>query len=480
MDQPNIVLIVLDAVRPDHLSCYGHTRETTPTIDRLADEGVRYENAFSNSIWTAAAHPPIFTGQLLSESGVYGDQLALPDDTTLLAERLSDAGYRTFGTSAGAHIRRGRGYHRGFDVFRETHRIQPNVETVRKMVKEPPYRKQVAQSLTRGPDDKTLYKFESLDRFMRDGTDPVFAFFNCKTAHYPYNPPRPYKSMFCPDLERPKYEFVERMYGALGRQTQSVPGIDIDKARGNTLELMPDSVDVPDELWDIMRSWYDGAIRYLDHCIGTFVETLRDQGELDDTYIIVTADHGEMFGEKGITGHVYSLYDSLLRIPLVIRPPGGESGLEITDRVSLVDLFNTILDMADQPTVDRPHSASLLPLADGMDHEYTYAEMGHMELEWLEEKYPEFEPPAGQAGPLQSVRDDEFKLIWDRDDHVELYRYREDPDEHDEVSAAYPDITAELQSVIEENLAELRTGRRRDETEDEELLETLEHLGYRG
>ena len=479
MDQPNIVLIVLDAVRSDHLSCYGHDRETTPSIDGLAAEGARYLNAFSNSNWTGAAHPPIFTGLLPSESGIYGDDLSFPADTELLTERLHDAGYRTFGTSAGAHIRRGRGYDRGFDSFRETHRIQPNVETLRKLVDEPPYRKQVGYSLTRGPDDKTLYKFDSLDRFMQEDDGPVFAFFNCKTAHYPYNPPRPYKSMYCPELKRPRYEFLERLYGAVGRETQDVPGVDTEQARGNALELLPVLDEVSEDVWETMRAWYDGALRYLDYRIGEFVETLRERGELEETYIIVTADHGEQFGEKGLTGHQFSLYEPLLRIPLVIRPPGGASGMEVEDRVSLVDLFNTILDMAGEPTVERRHSASLLPLGSGPGHEYTYAEIGNKRLEWLEEQFPGFECPPEHVGPLQSVRDDEFKLVWDGEDHVELYRWREDPDELTEVSAEYPEKRDELLAALEDNTGELRADTGGEDVEDEDLLETLEHLGYR-
>jgi arylsulfatase A-like enzyme len=96
MSSKNIVLIVLDAVRADHLSCYDYQRTTTPNIDRLASEGVRYEHAFSNSNYTGAAHPPIFTGEVPSNSGLYGGKLSFDNNKTLLTELLKQSGYRTF------------------------------------------------------------------------------------------------------------------------------------------------------------------------------------------------------------------------------------------------------------------------------------------------------------------------------------------------------------------------------------------------
>lgn len=304
-----------------------------------------------------------------------------------------------------------------------------------------------------------------------------FAFFNCKTAHFPYNPPRPYKESFCPDFERPQYEFLEQVYDGLDQQTQELPGVDIEKCRMNPIEFMTDEIDLTDEEWDIVESWYDGAIRYLDYRIGEFVDTLRERNALEDAYLVVTADHGEMFGEKGLTSHEFSLYDSLLRVPLVIRPPGGADGTVIEDRVSLVDLFNTVLDMAEVGPIERAHSESLL--AQDYGHEYTFAEIGDKELSWLEEKYASFESPPELAGPLQSIRDDTFKLITDREDHLEMYRWSEDPQEREDVSEEYPEARERLRDALLRETSEMQTGKRKRADHDEELKETLEHLGYR-
>lgn len=479
MSDPNVILLILDAVRPDHLSCYGHHRRTSPNVDSLAEEGVLYENAFSNSNYTAEAHPPIFTGHLPSRCGAYGDDRSLPEETALLGERLQEVGYRTFGTSAGAHIRRGRGYDRGFDVFHETHRIRPNLETLRKVLAERAFGKQAAFSLTRGPDDKTLYKFETLREFIEADDDPFFAFLNCKTAHYPYNPPRPYKSEYCPDLERPRCEFLERLYGAVGRQPQSHPDVDLENCRRNPPEFMTDARSLSDRELEVIQSWYDGCIRYLDERIGQLVETLRKNGTLEETYLIITADHGEMFGEKGLMAHRFSLYDALLRVPLVVRPPSGSDGRRIDGSVSLVDLFRTILDIAGAPRPDRPRSASLLPFDGKAGHQYVFAEVGRRDYENLARKYPGYEPPTAQVGPLQSVRDDIFKLIVSLDGHTELYRWREDPDELEDLSESHPEKVADLQSVLERETGSMTAEPARNESVSDSVKNTLQHLGYR-
>lgn len=479
MPKKNIALIVLDAVRADHVSCYGYQRTTTPNIDRLASEGVRYEHAFSNSNWTGTAHPPIFTGKLPSNSGIYTGELSFSDDTTSLAELLKKSGYRTFATSSGAYIRKDHGYDRGFDVFQQTHRFRPTLDTISKLVKENPYRKQMLFSLIRGSDDKTLYKFESLKDFIDSDNGPFFAFFNCKTAHSPYNPPRSYKSMYCPDLKRPKFEFLERLYDMTGKKTQELPGVDIDKCRAEPGSFMTDKYSLTQEEWKIIKSWYDGAIRYLDYRIGRFVEALRNRGELENTYLIITADHGEMFGEHGLTQHKYSLYDTLLQVPLIIRPPNPTDGRVLSDRVSLIDLFSTILDMADSKIPDRPHSRSLLPLRDNEFDGYTFAEIGNQGTEAMQRRHPNWTPPKYQAGPLQSIRDDKFKLITSPDGYVELYKWSDDPKEEIELSNEFPDVSQKMLNKLRSETTEMRMGSERENIEDESLKKTLEYLGYR-
>lgn len=488
MENPNIVFLVLDDVRSDHVGCYGYDRPTTPNIDVLAREGVRYANAFSPSIWTPTVHGAVFTGQYPSHTGIYGNTLAIPDEFPTLPERLQAARYRTFAASAGAHIRRDRGYDRGVDEYVETRRIAPELGVLRKMLTDRSYAKQVGYSLTAGPDDKTLYKFDRLRRFARESVadgEPFFGFVNLKTAHSPFNPPRPYKGMFCGDFDRPRWEIVERMLAKLGRRPQSIEGWDDDKllsvGRSGGDEVLAGEVELTEQEWDIIEAFYDGAVRYLDDRIGAFVDALREAGAYEETLLVVTSDHGDNFGDHGYTGHAFCLYDSLLDVPLVVSPPGGEpSGLVVDNQVTLIDLHPTFLEAAGvEPPAYEPAS-SLLPFEDRQFHEFTFAEYAGFSgpKSRLERKFPEFET-THLARTLQSVRSTNYKLIVDSDGSEELYEWQEDSGEMNDLSTERPEVCAELRNVIDEELGELRLDGSIDEPEDPDLREQLENLGYR-
>jgi len=157
MNRPNVVLVVLDAVRADRTSVYGSGRPTTPNMEAIAENGVIYEHAFANSNWTGTSHGALFTGRLPSDSGVHGATQDLPDDVRTLPERLSAAGYRTFAMSAGAHIRAERGYDRGIDTFKETYQIAPNRRFLRSLLTDSALRRQALYSATAGPDGDGVY-----------------------------------------------------------------------------------------------------------------------------------------------------------------------------------------------------------------------------------------------------------------------------------------------------------------------------------
>jgi len=486
MDRPNIVFVVLDAVRADHVGSYGYERDTTPNLDAIAAEGIRYANAFSPSVWTPTVHGAIFTGRYPSHNGVHGTTLGIPDDYETLPEALRSAGYRTFAASAGAHIRRDRGYDRGIDEYVETRRISPDLGFIRKVLSDRSFAKQVGFSLRSGPDDKTRYKLDRLQRFVRESVadeEPFFGFVNAKTAHSPFNPPRPYKGTFLDDFERPRWEVLERLLGALGRRTQSVAGQDDEKlariAHSGGDEVLAGDLELTAEEWDVIEAWYDGAIRYLDERIGALVESLREVGVYDDTLLVVTSDHGDNFGDHGLTGHAFCLYDSLLHVPLVVSPPEGGDGTVVDDQVSLVDLHPTFLAAAEVEPPDYDLTTSLLP-PEGPFHDYTFAEYAGYEgpKTRLERKYPGLET-GHLARTLQAVRSDERKLIVDSAGEAELYAWREDRAERDDLSSDEPDAVAELRTVLDGTLGELRVDEPMEEPDDPDLRQQLEDLGYR-
>jgi arylsulfatase A-like enzyme len=489
--RPNVLFLVLDAVRIDHASAYGYDRETTPTVARLAEEGVRYDHAFAPSIWTPTVHGAIFTGKYPSHTGIYGNSLGIPGDLETLPEALQDAGYRTFAASAGAHIRASRGYARGVDDYVETRRIAPDADFARKVLTDPSFARQVGFTLTRGPDDKTRYKYHRLERFMADAIDdgdPFFGFINAKTAHQPFNPPRPYKKLFCEGFERPRWEFVARALAALGRQPQEVRRFDTEKLRQVSHSggdgVLAGEVEMTDEEWAVVEAWYDGAIRYLDDLIGGVVDFLEERGVYDDTLLVVTSDHGDNFGDHGLTSHIFSLYDTLLHVPLVIKPhrtgPGpAPTGLTVDNQVSLIDLHPTFLEAAGAPAPDYGLTESLLAFEDRTYHDYTFAEYAGFDgpIERLNRKYPDFDA-ARFARTFQSVRDDEHKLIVDSAGGKELYAWRADPGERDDLVDSEPATAERLEAAMDEYLGNLDSPGEFTAPDDPELADRLRDLGY--
>lgn len=491
MSRANVLFLVLDAVRVDHCSTYGYERETTPTMSALATDGVRYDHAFAPSIWTPTVHGAVFTGKYPSHTGVYGNSLAIPDRFETLTETLKREGYRTFAASAGAHIRASRGYARGVDDYVETRRISPDLDFVRKVAADRSFAKQVAFTLTRGPDDKTRYKYDRLKRFVDDATadgEPFFGFVNAKTAHHPFNPPRPYKGQFLEGFDRPRWELLERALSKLGRRPQQVAGHDTAKLRAVSHSggdgVLAGEVDLTDEEWDVVEAWYDGAIRYLDDLVGELVAFLKNRGVYDETMVVLASDHGDNFGDHGLTRHIFCLYDSLIHVPLVVKPAvSGDAptpaGRTVDNQVSLVDLHPTFLEAAGATPPDYDLATSLLGFEDRQYHDYTFAEYAGFDgtVQRLDRKYPDLNTTR-YARTLQAVRDDEHKLIVGSDGSRELYAWRDDPGETADLADDYPGVVSDLETVIDERLGVLDDPGTFETPDDAELRSQLEDLGY--
>jgi arylsulfatase A-like enzyme len=407
--------------------------------------------------------------------------MMLPEDINLLSELLSEAGYSTFATSAGAHIRSERGYDRGFDEFHETYRVNASKGFIRTLLRNRSAGKQLLFSSVSGHDNYTLYKFDQLKQWLTSVDDPFFAFVNCKTAHSPYNPPRPYKQYFCNQLERPRFEFTERLLERLGKHPQSVNGLDADRLHDLSWKfpILADSIDPTDEELDVLTAWYDGAIRYVDDRIGNLVRFMRSHDIFEDTHIIVTADHGELFGEHELQKHWYSVYEPVLHVPLVLHPALNSSSEQgnISTPVSLIDLYPTILDIADAHVPDRPNAARLTPTGTPPSDRYLFAEVGSKSPDPIKRHHPSFDD-RGYGKPLQSARDDEYKLIRSADGDTELYRWRDDPAESNDRSAAEPEVVNELKAAIEAALSPMNDSPLEEDITDPALKSHLEELGY--
>jgi arylsulfatase A-like enzyme len=310
---PHVVLLTVDALRADHVGHHGYDRETTPFLDGLADEGLVFTDAFAPSSHTRESVPSILTG-------AYPDAFAsagyrLPEDIESIAERFSAAGYRTAAFHSNPYVSRAYGFDRGFDAFDDDLALGRNrwVALAQRALNK--------YVLRRG---RYHVRAEELNRRALDwldsvGTDrPVFLWCHYMDVHGPYCPPEGYR------------EWMTRSCSPAEAQSLYHQAID-----------EPESLSESEER--LLVDAYDGEIRYLDAQLQSMVDALRERGVWDDAVGVVTADHGDAFGEHGYHGHPRRLDEEVVRVPLVAD--GVESG-RVSSVTSLVDLVPSLLDAA--------------------------------------------------------------------------------------------------------------------------------------
>jgi arylsulfatase A-like enzyme len=335
--QPNVLLVVWDAVRAADVSLYGYERKTTPELDRFAKGGVAFDDAWATAPWSLPGHASLFTGRWNRELSV-DYEVPLDDRWPTLAEVLARDGYRTaafFGNPV--YGRRSFGLSRGFATYDDRPRIGLEAavdawwlsSAVVTRWRHLSANRQWLARRSAADINRTV-----LDWLSRERGRPFFVFMNYIDAHEPYLPPPPFQTLFSP--VRPFYWFGP---------------INQDYDRRQLSEL---------------HTAYDDAIGYLDSRFGMLIRELEGRGLLDSTLVIVTADHGEEFGGHGrrIVGHGRTLFAPSLRVPLVIRLPGqAVAGVRVREPVSLRDIPATIaqiLDLGGHPFPGR----SLIPPPD--------------------------------------------------------------------------------------------------------------------
>lgn len=308
---PNIVLISIDSLRRDHLGAYGYQKPTSPTIDAFAREGLVFDNALSTSSWTLPAHAAMFTGLNDVAHTMVDDDSRLPEGLPTLAERLRDNGYTTAGFFSGPYLHPGFGLGRGFDEYH-------NCTT---WARAPDGQMPAVELFPASDRDVTNPRLATevgrrLDRGLRQ---PFFLFIHFWDPHYDYTPPERYWRLFDPD-------YAGSFDGSGFLQYQAfAPGMDETEYR-HVLAL------------------YDGEIRYTDDTLGALMAAMRGMGLLENTLVVITADHGEEFLEHGGRGHRRTLYGEVVRVPLILWHPGRIPPGRNSDLVSLTDIAPTILD----------------------------------------------------------------------------------------------------------------------------------------
>ncbi len=323
---PNIILIVVDSLRADHVSGYGYPRQTTPNLDAfMVSQGAIFAEATTTSPWTCPSNAALMTGRMPSTVGAtwgkIGDSLPAREET--LAEHLSAAGYVTAGV-ASCYCTKGRlGFDQGFDHYDDVLSDRPGSNKAR------------ASEV----NARAIDWLESR-RYQRMASQPLFLFLYYFDPHLWYTPLPPYDTLYDPTYDGPLTGEVYK------------DGRDVVEGR-----IVPTARDV-----EHLLALYDGEITYWDAQIGQMLAYLQDNHFLDNAIVIVTADHGEMFGEHNAWTHGNTLYGEVVRIPLMVRYTGVIPPAMDETPVHNIDIMPTLLDWAGVPVPAAVQGTSLRSL----------------------------------------------------------------------------------------------------------------------
>ncbi len=435
--RPNIVLISIDTLRPDHLGCYGYTRNTSPSINKFAKESIRFTNCITPRTITSPAVTSMLTGLYPQTHGVRRLCIPLNPKFATVAEYLKNAGYRTCGITCNRVLRSQLAkLDAGFDMWDE---YCPHRGTKFGF---PTYQKYAEDG------NKVAYKWLEKNY---DKPEPFFLWIHYFEPHGPYNPPHVFQEyshepLFIPADEIPEYQRLE--------------------------EITTDTVDVNKYIVE-----YDKEIRYTDHYTGELIDKLKELGVYENSLVIVTADHGESLTEHEFyINHGGYTYEACAKVPLLIKLPdyvpnkSEKDDTVIDGQVSLIDLVPTMLDMAGVYQRSYLDGTSIIPVIEGMagqTHEYIFIEKLNL---------------------MKAVRTNDWKYIMVRADGPikagqELYHLSQDPAEtknlFDPRNPDYNQIVQNLRIELKNWQRDFRKLQKLSEVKfDEASRAELRSLGY--
>lgn len=464
---PNVVLVVLDTVRARNVSSYGYGRPTSPEIERLAAEGALFLDATAPSTWSLPSHASLFTGRYPSSHGAHGEHQYLDARYPTLAQVLERRGYETFCITANPWISDGLGLTRGFawqdTSLREQGGAGEGFSFVHRLLDRLGLRE-----VDKG-GDAVAASFEAWTRERpANAGRPAFVFLNFIEAHFPYHL-LPHASLF---------RFTDRPYGELREISIDLVGQQFG-GQGRPV----------DEAAAPARDMYDGGIAYSNQLLARVVEALRARGVIDQTVLVVLADHGEILGERGgFFGHGPTLYQEVVGVPLLVRyPPRIPAGVRVAQPVSTVGVFATILDLAEIEAPPTLQVGSLAPLARGE------AQAGggpilselHQSREIARDS-PIPDPQMRADRRYRLLREGSFKLVATSTGETFFYDLSADPGESRDLAAERPAEVSAMQERLAQVEAEIGLpalgapiDAAGDEPElDEATRERLRALGY--
>lgn len=419
----NVLLVSIDTLRPDHLGLYGHPLPTSPHLDAFAEDAVVFTEAVAHAPSTLPSHASILTSLVPSRHGAsFANRRPLATEHRTLAEVLRDRGYRTAAFQGGGQMDEVWDLDQGFDLYHTVpaDRFEATVDEAVAWLDDP------APGREAGEPGR-----------------PFFLFLHTYEVHHPYTPS-------ADDLAA---------VGAAGYDGWLGDSVEVAELRSinrHQAELGPEDA-------RFIQRAYEAEILSKDRAFGRLLKELRARGLYERTLIVFTSDHEEELGEHGQWGwHAHTLFDELLRVPLVVRLPGdGPRGLRLRRQVRSMDIAPTILDVLTLHAPPTFAGVSLRPLWEG--------EPTDRLLAVSERDVPDDQPPR------RSIRTRRWKLYQGR--LWRLYDLASDPPEVTNAAPGHWDIVAGLQEALERATGQPPSNMPRIEL-DEEARERLEALGY--
>jgi arylsulfatase len=410
-----VILIILDAARADAFSIYGAERPTTPNLESLAEESYVFDRVTADCPYTLCSSPTILTGLSFLRHGVIDHGLRLSKELTTLAERLADAGYYTLGVTSNPNNSHRTGLDQGFDDYYDTW-------------------KRGGPVFSSDPASVHAFVVEGLDAAPSD--QPLFLMAHYVPPHEPYSPPPEFDLFTDPDYD-----------GVVSKELE---------VQRDILRLR-----VPLDDRDLVqfRALYDGNLRMADTWVGTLLETLEDEGRLENSIVVLTSDHGEAFREHGQFGHNSTVFEEMMHVPLMLRLPRGWNTPAVDeDRlVALTDIVPTLLNLVGAPGAEE---------TDGSD---LFAPDNPDRVVYLRSSQPEGNSWGARTRSHKAVVDPQRASLFDLD---------EDRLERNDGIAESPALFYALLARLE--VAAKSAGKGDDDNDEmsPEEIETLKALGY--
>jgi arylsulfatase A-like enzyme len=408
----NVLFVLIDTLRADRLSSYGYERPTSPVIDGLAANGIRFDQNLSQSSWTKCSMASLWTGLYPVRTGVTRTLQVISDDARMPAEILRDAGLRTFAIWRNGWVRPAFGFAQGFEVYHSP-RASPLPATVRR------------EKPTVGVSGTDQDIVRSAMEFLRSHPDERWFLY-----------------LHLMDVHQYVYDEDTALFGT--------------------------------SYSDI----YDNSIRWVDRVLGSLIREIDSRGLRDRTLIVVTADHGEAFGEHGREGHARDVYGEVTTTPFILSPPFRlEPGVVVEAPSANVDVWPTLLDLLGLPPLEAADGRSRMPeilaAATGSPTPVQDApRFAHIDQAWGR---------SGQAPrPMVSVSEGPYRLIKRSGQRRgELFDRSSDPTEQRDVGDEQPEVRARLTALVHEYLERPQAWQNAPDVElNETELEQLRALGY--